>query len=87
MRRYNKQDVVTTEELYKQALPRIKNLPSNALYRPDNGDITCPNCDSGNWQARGFARTKTRKYHRYQCNDCGKWFRGTRSTDLVTVTT
>lgn len=87
MRKYNKQDVVTTEELYKQALPRIRNLPSEALYRPDDGSVTCPNCDSDNWQSRGFAYTKTRKYSRYQCTDCGKWFKGTRSIDLVTVTT
>lgn len=88
MRRYNKQDVVTTEELYRQALPLIKNLPSAALYRPDNGEVACPNCDSDKVQSRGWERTKTRKYRRYQCqaDGCGKWFRGTRSVESVEVT-
>lgn len=87
MRPYNKGDVVTTRELFHANLHNITNMPSAALYRPDNGAVACPNCDSDNVHSRGFAVSKTRKYHRYQCQDCSKWFRGTRSVDSVTVTT
>ena len=81
MRRYNKQDVVTTEELYLALLPYITNLPSPALFsaRGDEGVPTCPNCGSVSVQRRGHAYTKTRRYPRFRCNECGKWFRGVRS--------
>ena len=80
MRRYNKQDVVTTEELFTAVRPYITNLPSAALFSEDGlTALCCPVCGSEGVQRRGYARTKTRRYPRYQCQECGKWFRGTRS--------
>lgn len=80
MRRYGKQDAVTTDELFTEARPLITNLPSPALFDESLPLVVCPNCpDGGHLQRRGFAYTKTRRYPRYQCMRCGKWSRGTRS--------
>lgn len=75
MRRYNMQDVALTEELYHLLLPWIPrlNLPA---YRPAGTDgPLCPACESSNIQWRGFARTVSRTYRRFQCNECGRWGR------------
>lgn len=80
MRRYNKRDVTETEKLYLHELPKIKNLPSLALFSDYVGDsLTCPNCGSQNVQRRGYAYTKSRAYPRFSCNGCGKWSRTSRS--------
>jgi len=80
MQRYNEQDVLLTEELYHLLLPWIPglNLP---VYRAGNDDLGpfCPACESSNIQYRGVARTLTRTYRRFQCNDCGRWGRDTAS--------
>lgn len=89
MRDYNVQDVVTTEELYYEVLPFIKDHPSFTLYYDKNTALdegVCPKCLTGDAvQKRGFAYTKRRKYQRYQCQDCGSWFRGTRSEHGVVI--
>lgn len=79
-RRYNKQDVVTTEELLLHCWSKITNMPSPALFEeePELQPLTCI-CGSQNVHRRGWARTKTRRYPRFQCQDCGKWSRDTRS--------
>jgi DNA polymerase elongation subunit (family B) len=86
MRRYNKQDVVTTEELLNLCLPHITNMPSPALFDDELPLNACPVCGSTSFQRRGHARTKTRRYPRFHCQDCGKWYRGTRSELGVTAT-
>lgn len=88
MRRYNKRDVKTTEELKKECLPFITNLPNPALFV--DGEILdllmCQSCESTNVHRRGWAYTKTRRYPRIQCQDCGKWGKGTRSEGSVSTT-
>ena len=73
MEKYNKGDVIILERLYHELLPWIKNHPNYNLYHED---LCCPNCESENLQARGYATTAACVYKRYQCQDCGKWFRG-----------
>lgn len=79
MRRYNKQDVVTTEEVFHEVSDLPMNLPALALY--DEEPIFeghCPVCRQQG-QSRGFAYTKTRRYPRFYCPTDKKWFRGNRS--------
>lgn len=87
MRRYNKQDVVTTEELFEAMLPFI-NLPSAELYKdePDATRIACPACDSDHVIRQGYKVTLTRRYQQFQCQSCGKWFRSPRSEGSSGVT-
>lgn len=90
MTRYNKRDVVTTEELFDHMRSKITNLPQSTLYDdcvPDPDRPVCPPpCGSTNVQRRGFARTKTRRYPRFQCQECGRWLRGTRSDKGANLT-
>lgn len=84
MRRYNKQDVRVTEDVYHDEMPNIKNLPNPALFDEeiDPESVKCQ-CGSTNVQRRGFAVTKTRRYPRFHCQECGKWFKGNRSEGSV----
>lgn len=87
MRRYNRQDLRPTEDLFLEYLPVIPNLPAAGLWLPeiaDSPDIDlpiCPNplCLSTHVTRQGYKRTKTRRYPQYQCQSCGKWFSKNRS--------
>lgn len=72
MERYNKRDVVLLEQVYDRLLPWIANHPNQSVY---HGGACCPNCGSENAQARGFAVARTMRYQRFQCTDCGTWYR------------
>lgn len=67
MVRYCKQDVETTSECALKMLNVISNWPTVG------GNADCPNCGSNNVQKRGERVTKTKRYSRYQCQDCGTW--------------
>ena len=75
MRQYNINDVALTELLYEKLLPWIPGIPSFAAYE---GKRVCPACGSIRIQSRGYAYTSQSRYHRFRCNDCGKWSRDTR---------
>lgn len=76
MRRYNKQDVVLTEELYETVKPWIKNHPYMGV---GGGQVwECPTCTSTRYQKRGQRRTRSFLIERLQCRDCGSWFNGGR---------
>jgi hypothetical protein len=79
MRRYNKRDVVTTEEVFHEVSDLPMNLPALALFDDEPlAEGHCPVCRQQG-QRRGYAYTKTRRYPRYYCVPCKKWFRGSRS--------
>jgi hypothetical protein len=74
MERYNRQDVLLTEKLYKIVRGWVPNHPNLGMFS-DSVDRCCPNCGGTNLSSRGYRYTKTRKYKRYKCRDkrCGKW--------------
>lgn len=74
MAEYNKQDVVLLEKLYNKLQPWIKGHPNKAFYVDDLRPV-CPNCGSWKVQRRGYAYTTLSKFHRLQCQECGKWSR------------
>lgn len=76
MREYNINDVLILEKVYNALRPWIKDHANLSLYYEE---LVCPNCGSGSYQRRGHAYTKTAKYARFQCTDCGNWFRGGKS--------
>lgn len=77
MERYNKHDVVLLEKVYQQIRPFVKWHPNVNQYE-ENNDVACPVCSSKKYIAQGFAYTANGKYQRFQCKDCGKWFRSSK---------
>jgi len=75
MQRYNEQDVVLTEELWELLLPWVPGLNVGAYRAATGGGPLCPACGSADIQYRGVARTLSRTYRRFQCNECGRWGR------------
>lgn len=75
MEEYNKQDVILLEKVYNRLLPWIDSHPNMSVF---NDVECCTKCSSTNFNARGYAMSSAGRYARYQCNDCGSWFRGTR---------
>lgn len=73
MEAYNRQDVLVLENVYNRMLPWISQHPNQS----EDAEC-CPRCASENFQARGYARTAASRYPRFQCMDCGGWFRGKR---------
>lgn len=74
MRKYQIQDVNLLVDLYEKFMPWIKNHPAHI-----NETIACVNCNSNHIQSRGLARTMSGVYQRYQCQNCGKWLRGSKA--------
>jgi hypothetical protein len=73
MEEYNKNDVILLEKVYERFKPWIKNHLNNNVI---NGTMDCcPTCQSKNVQKRGFNITTVGRYQRYQCRDCGNWFK------------
>jgi len=73
MKRYNKQDVILLENIYKELLPWITNHPNLNVLQATTG---CPNCSSDRLQKRGIGFTNKIKIQRYQCMNCGAWTQG-----------
>jgi hypothetical protein len=85
MLKYNKQDVILLEELYLTLRPYISNHPNVTVYDEVDG---CPKCGSPNTRYRGYETTRSLRYRRVYCNDCGAWSRerasdGSRKPSLV----
>jgi RNase_H superfamily len=74
MEKYNKIDVVATEELYLKLRPWMEGHPNVGAYLETDSPL-CPRCGSGEVQMRGRTFTQTGEYHRFCCNACGGWSR------------
>lgn len=81
MRRYNKQDVKVTEDLYDRLQPWVRAHPHVGLFAGDA--MCCSNCGSNDLEKRGFKYTATSAFQQYLCRDCGKWLRGAKSVARV----
>lgn len=75
MEEYNRVDVSAMEKLYRRMLPWIDSHPNLALYVEGTTGPTCPKCGSDKLHRRGYYRTVTRRYQRWQCITCGGWSR------------
>lgn len=79
--KYNKQDVKLLEQVYLKLAPYCETKLNRALFN----DEVCPLCGSENYENRGYSTNRTGVYQRYQCQDCGKWFQGTKSIHRAEV--
>lgn len=70
MKRYNRQDVIVTEQLYLRFRPWITNHPNLSAYDPRPEQ--CPRCSvEGKLMARGWRYSSLTKRKQYQCTACG----------------
>lgn len=80
MKKYNIQDVKSTEEFYDYLLGWIKPHLNWGLFVDDGTDNpVCPNCGSNELVKKGLEYTKVRTYQRWKCKDCGAHHRGRRN--------
>ena len=80
MQRYNKQDVVITEELYIKIRGWLKSHPNIALFT-NLETLVCPSCGSENLKESGRYHTPAGRFKSYRC-ECGAISRS-RYSDLT----
>lgn len=73
MERYNRRDVQLLEQVFEKLKPYVKKLPRMV----DGSGVICPVCGSDHYQKRGtrYHRTNAFNYQRFQCQNCGRYFR------------
>lgn len=69
-RRYNRDDVKSTEELYLKLRPWARKHPNMAQYYEDEA-VRCPRCGSTHVTAGEIMHRGVSTYQAYQCDTCG----------------
>ena len=73
MASYNEMDIRSNEVLFDRLRPYSNvYIPGQREAAEKNGAPTCL-CGSSDLQSRGYFTTRSGKYRRYRCNQCGKW--------------
>ena len=72
MEKYNKVDVEILEKVFLKLRPYMSNYVNRELY---GAGVECPRCGSSDIQSRGTHKAVSRVYQRYQCQECGGWFK------------
>lgn len=73
MIKYCNRDVQLLEQVYQKMLPWDVSHPNRANI--EDRPHVCPRCgQEGFIWSQGFRVTKTGKYRRWQCGDCGSYF-------------
>lgn len=75
MQKYNKKDVLATEELYLNIKPWINASYPSAVV-PIEDAVSCVSCHSYKLRSLGIKKTLAGKYRRYICTLCGKCNKG-----------
>lgn len=78
MRKYNRHDVVLTEEVYDRLRPWVPNHPNLNMYRGITVSA-CHACGSDRLEDAGFKYTQTRAYPQFRCTTCGSYSQTTHS--------
>lgn len=74
MKIYNKQDVITLEQVYLKLRPWMRNHPNLGLFMNVDYPV-CGACGSEHVHRRGYAYTGVSMFVRTRCVDCGHWDR------------
>lgn len=75
MKRYNIDDVLGTEKLYKRLRPWIAQHPNLGAYQTGEA-LACPKCGGHDLTKQGSRITQQGAYQQYKCKGCGGWARG-----------
>lgn len=76
---YNRGDIKAGAEVYFKLLPYIKNHPNIGKImgqKVNKANPTCNNCGSSKVHRYGIRKTKSGRYYRYRCNNCGSYTKG-----------
>ena len=84
MLKYNKQDVILLEKIYKRFLAWITNHPNYGVYQQK--EHVCPNCGSTHLIKHGLRYTKTNVYQRWQCMNCYAYSQSIKKENVVKPT-
>lgn len=76
MEKYNKQDVITLEQVYNKLAPWDNSINLSLYY--DRESHVC-SCGSEKVKRKGYAFTAVSKYQRYMCLKCGKQWRDSKN--------
>jgi hypothetical protein len=68
MEKYNKQDVLSLEEIYHKLVVWDKSINFNLYHNETTNECKC---GSTEFQRNGFSYTSTSKFQRYRCVKCG----------------
>lgn len=79
MAKYNKQDVVLLEKVYRKLLPWASRHPNLATI--EGKPSACPKCSKGPLHSRGFQANNTVVYRKFQCMGCKGWSRSRVKAD------
>jgi hypothetical protein len=75
--KYNIGDVVKTEDVYDELKGWVEDHPNMQLFVDRGDQPCCPVCGSVNIKKDGTApRGNLSRVQKYECKDCGKFFRG-----------
>lgn len=77
---HNRLDVLVLEQAYLKLRPLVLDHPNKGLVDGRGG---CGVCGSAKIQRRGFHLTRTRKYQRFQCQDCGAWSKSVKPIEVL----
>jgi hypothetical protein len=75
MKKYNINDVLDCEKIYKKMRPWMDQHPNLGTYTSVQEPV-CPKCGSQNLEARGTRALQQGLYQRFWCQDCRGWSRG-----------
>ena len=75
-----RRDVVVLEQAYNRLRPLVLDHPNRGLVDARGG---CGVCGKKALQKRGFHITRTRKYQRFQCSECGAWSKGLKPVEVL----
>lgn len=74
---YNINDTIILEQLYLKLRAWGKTHPNLQVFNNESFDILCPCCASDDIDKTDkLFTTNLSAFETYQCNSCGKWFRG-----------
>lgn len=76
MAKYNKRDVILTEDLYDELQPWLGAGPNAQLYGA--GPDSCPRCGGKDLSRQGYEILTSGRYQRYKCKSCRTWSRSNR---------
>lgn len=79
---HNRRDVLVLEEVYELLKPLVLDHPHKGLLDGRGGCGIC-GAPPEKQQKRGYHRTRTRVYARFQCQGCGGWHKSPKPIKVL----